>query len=144
MAEQNRELNSQIFVFKTTLFYSCYTELPSKQAQLQAYCGLLLYTERTPSQFTRRTKILGIASLRDDFARFLLQFHSSHSYCFSSTQNLGLDINLFLQMATYMVSSLLYNIHENLGKEALIFQHLNFCITIDMVVHAIWNRTAET
>ena len=50
------------------------------------------------SEFTRCcTKILGVAGLSNDFARFLLQFHDSYPYRLTSTQNLCLDINLFLR-----------------------------------------------
>ena len=59
---------------------------------------LTAYKARTPSEFNRCAKLLGIAGLSDDFARFLLQFHS-----YSSAQNHGLDINHFLQMAAHGV-----------------------------------------
>ena len=49
------------------------------------------------------TKVLGVASLSDDFARFLLQFHNGHPYYLASAQNLRFDINLFLHETKHLM-----------------------------------------
>jgi hypothetical protein len=57
------------------------------------------------SELARCTKILGVASLSNNFPRFLLQFDNSHTYSLSCTQNLCIDINLLLQDQTCALAS---------------------------------------
>lgn len=76
------------------------------------------------SEFTRCcTEILGVASLGDDLARFLLQFHNGDPYSLASAQNLRLDINLFLQKPC---TPHIFQVHPLKFKYAIISQQLNF------------------
>jgi hypothetical protein len=66
------------------------------------------------SEFTRCcTEILGVAGLGNDFARFLLQFHDGHPYSLASTQNLRLNINLFLRKPNMPCLSPKIQVHQH-------------------------------